>query len=98
MIRRAVARLLTVLALLAASVAWAGWVYLHTAGDPSRMPRVAHAVLDDPSARGELADAVASAGGHPPHTAPAPPPRSPPPRPAVDRGKPTPPPAVGPPP
>src|SRR4051794_41856136 len=94
MIRRAVARLLTVLALLAASVAWAGWVYLHTAGDPSRMPRVAHAVLDDPSARGELADAVASAGARPPHTAPAPPPRPRPPPPRGDGGN-TPPPAAG---
>jgi hypothetical protein len=61
MIRRAVARLLTVVALLAASVAWAGWVYLHTAGDPSRMPQIARAVLADPAARRELANAVASA-------------------------------------
>src|SRR4051812_31649240 len=61
MIRRAVARLLTVVALLAASVAWAGWVYLHTAGDPSRAPQVARAVLADPSARRELATDVTSA-------------------------------------
>ena len=61
MIRSAVARLLTALALLAASVAWAGWVYLHTAGDPSRTPQVAKAVLADPSARRELANDVASA-------------------------------------
>ena len=61
MILRTLARLVTCLALLAASGAWAGWVFLHTAGDPSRSPQIARAVLADPSARHELAGDVASA-------------------------------------
>lgn len=63
----ALARLLTTLAVLVASVAWAGWIFLHTAGDPTHDVRIAHAVLDDPTARGELAadisDSIAGATG-----------------------------------
>src|SRR5207237_7673171 len=55
MILRTLARLVTCLALLAASGAWAGWVFLHTAGDPSRSRQIARAVLADPSARHERA-------------------------------------------
>jgi hypothetical protein len=54
-VRRTVAGLVTALALLAASVAWAGWVYLHTVADPSRSDRIAHAILDNPAARSEVA-------------------------------------------
>lgn len=52
---RGFARALTGLALLCASFAWAGWIYLHTIGDPHRLERVATAVVDDPSARAEIA-------------------------------------------
>jgi hypothetical protein len=56
---RAVAGVVTALALLAASVAWAGWVYLHTVADPTRSNRIAHAILDNPTARRELAGDIA---------------------------------------
>lgn len=52
---RGFARALTGLALVCASLAWAGWIYLHTIGDPHRLERVATAVVDDPSARAEIA-------------------------------------------
>jgi hypothetical protein len=52
---RGFARALTGLALLCASFAWAGWIYLHTIGDPHRLERVASAVVDDPGARAEIA-------------------------------------------
>jgi hypothetical protein len=52
---RGFARALTGLALLCASFAWAGWIYLHTIGDPHRLERVASAVVDDPGARTEIA-------------------------------------------
>jgi hypothetical protein len=52
---RGLARALTGLALLCASFAWAGWIYLHTIGDPNRLERVATAVVDDPAARTEIA-------------------------------------------
>src|SRR4051812_15463971 len=58
MIRRTLARLVTVVALLAATAAWTGWVYLHTAGDPGRSRAVAAAVLHDPAARHDLAGDV----------------------------------------
>jgi hypothetical protein len=45
---------------LLASVAWAGWIFLHTAADPTRDARIAHAVLDDAAARGELAADIAN--------------------------------------
>jgi hypothetical protein len=52
---KALAGVVTAVAILAASVAWAGWVYLHTVADPSRSNRIAHAILDNPAARHELA-------------------------------------------
>ena len=51
MLGRTLSRLLCTLAILAASVAWIGWLFLHTAGDPTRSDRIAHAILDDPRAR-----------------------------------------------
>jgi hypothetical protein len=59
MLGRTLSRLLSTLAILAASVAWIGWLYLHTAGDPTRSDRVAHAILDDPRARSEVAADIA---------------------------------------
>jgi hypothetical protein len=52
---RGFARALTGLALLCGSFAWAGWIYLHTIGDPHRLERVASAVVDDPAALAEIA-------------------------------------------
>ena len=60
MIGRGVSRLLVTVALICASIAWTGWVILHTVADPSRSSRIAHAVFDDPEARGQLADDLAS--------------------------------------
>jgi len=59
MFGRTVARLVTTLALLAASVSWLGWVFLHTAGDPTRSDRIAHAILANPTARHEVAADIA---------------------------------------
>lgn len=56
---RRLAQFCTSLALLCASFAWAGWIYLHTIGDPQRIERVAMAVVDDPAARAELASSFA---------------------------------------
>ena len=61
MFGRTVARFLITLALLAASVAWLGWLFLHTAGDPTRSDRIAHAILDNPAARHEVAVDIADA-------------------------------------
>lgn len=60
MIGRGMSRLLVTIALICASIAWTGWVILHTVADPSRSSRIAHAVFDDPEARGQLADDLAS--------------------------------------
>ena len=60
MIGRSLARFLMTIALLCASLAWTGWVVLHTVADPTRSHRIAHAVLDDPTARGQIADDLAS--------------------------------------
>ena len=60
MIGRGTSRLLVTVALLCASIAWTGWVLLHTVADPSRSSRIAHAVFDDPEARGQLADDLAA--------------------------------------
>src|SRR5260370_580684 len=58
--RRPPPRLPTTVTLRAASVSWAGWVLLHTAGDPGRSDRIAHAVLDDPRARRDVANDIAA--------------------------------------
>ena len=55
MFGRTLARFVTTLSLLAASVAWMGWIYLHTVADPTRSDRIAHAILDDARARHEVA-------------------------------------------
>jgi hypothetical protein len=48
----------TSVALLFASLAWAGWVYLHTVGDVHRAEKVATAVLEDPDASRQLSTAI----------------------------------------
>ena len=50
--------MVTSVALLCASLAWAGWVYLHTVGDVHRAEKVATAVLDDPDASRQLSTAI----------------------------------------
>jgi hypothetical protein len=57
--RRTAPRLTVSLAILVASLAWGGWVFLHTVGDPHRAERIAHAILDDAEARDELAKPLA---------------------------------------
>ncbi|MCB1000281.1 MAG: hypothetical protein KDB40_13380 [Acidimicrobiales bacterium] len=47
------------LAVLCASLSWAGWVFLHTIGDPTRAEDVATAVLDDPRSREQIATSFA---------------------------------------
>ena len=47
-------RLLVRVAVVAASLAWAGFVFTHTIGDPHRGERIAAAVLADDAARGQV--------------------------------------------
>ena len=54
MFRRWVTWVLCLAAMVAGSVAWAGWVYLNTWADPATTTRVTNAVLDDPGARDEV--------------------------------------------
>ena len=55
-----VSRLLVRVAILAASLAWAGFVFTQTVGDPGRGERIAAAVLDDDAARAEVATPITS--------------------------------------
>jgi hypothetical protein len=59
--QRILSRLLVRLAILAASLAWAGFVFTETVGDPGRGERIAAAVLADDDARDEVAAPIASA-------------------------------------
>ena len=54
MFRRWITWVLCLAAIVAGSVAWAGWVYLNTWADPGTTTRVTNAVLDDPGARDEV--------------------------------------------
>ena len=47
------------LAIVCASLAWAGYVFLHTIGDPTRAEDIATAVLEDEGSREELASSFA---------------------------------------
>lgn len=55
MLGRMASRVLTSLALLCATLAWVGWVYLHTIGDPARSENIATAVLADPASNDQIA-------------------------------------------
>ena len=59
MLRPTITRLVTSVALICASLAWSGWVFLHSVGDPHRAERIAHAILDNPDARAEIAAPLA---------------------------------------
>src|SRR3954469_8230882 len=60
MFRRLLTSVMVTIALIAGSGAWAGWVFLHTVGDPARGRDVAKTVLADPSARREIAGAISA--------------------------------------
>jgi hypothetical protein len=53
-------RLLVRVAILCASLAWAGFVFTQTIGDPGRGERIAAAVLEDDDARAEVAAPITS--------------------------------------
>ena len=56
-----VARLILRLAIAAASLAWAGFVFTHTVGDPDRGERIAEAVLADDAARAQVVGPITAA-------------------------------------
>jgi hypothetical protein len=58
---RALSRLVVRVSIVAASLAWAGFVFTNTVGDPGRGERIATAVLDDHDARAEVVAPIASA-------------------------------------
>lgn len=58
---RILSRLLVRVAIVAASLAWAGFVFTQTVGDPGRGERIAAAVLADGDARAEVAAPITSA-------------------------------------
>ena len=59
MVRQIITRIVISVALLCGSLAWGGWVFLHSVGDPHRAERIATAILDDPAARAEIAAPLA---------------------------------------
>ncbi len=59
MVGRVLGRTLTTLGLLCATLAWTCWVYLRTVGDPTRIERIADAVLADTEARLEISSFLA---------------------------------------
>ena len=58
MFRQMITRLVVGVALIAASCAWSGWVFLHSVGDPHRAERIANAILDSSDARNEIAGPI----------------------------------------
>lgn len=58
MVRQMITRLVVGVALVAASCAWSGWVFLHSVGDPHRAERIANAILDSSDARDEIAGPI----------------------------------------
>ena len=58
MFKQSITRLVVGLALVAASCAWSGWVFLHSVGDPHRAERIATAILDSADARTEIAGPI----------------------------------------
>ena len=71
---RILSRLLVRVAIALASLAWAGFVFTQTVGDPGRGERIASAVLADPDARAEvtapITGSVMTATGVPPEHRP----------------------------
>ncbi|MCU1367040.1 MAG: hypothetical protein JWN39_2679 [Ilumatobacteraceae bacterium] len=59
LLRQIITRLVMGVALLCASFAWSGWVFLHSVGDPHRAERIANSILDSPAARAEIAAPIA---------------------------------------
>ena len=59
MLGRVASRVLTSLALLCATFAWAGWVYLRTIGDPARSEKIATAVLADEASSDQITTSFA---------------------------------------
>lgn len=57
-VRDVSARVLTVLALIAASAAWASWVFSATVLDPNRSVAIAEAVVDDPYLQDQVSNVV----------------------------------------
>ncbi len=58
MFKQSITRLVVGFALIAASCAWSGWVFLHSVGDPHRSERIATAILDSADARTEIAGPI----------------------------------------
>ncbi len=59
MLGRMASRVLASLALLCATIAWVGWVYLRTIGDPARSEDIATAVLTDEASSEQIASSFA---------------------------------------
>lgn len=59
MLGRMASRMLTSLAVLCATLAWMGWVYLRTIGDPARAEDIATAVLEDDASREQISSSFA---------------------------------------
>jgi hypothetical protein len=59
MLGRMASRVLTSFALLCATLAWAGWVFLNTIGDPARSEKIATAVLEDEASSEQIASSFA---------------------------------------
>ena len=59
MLGRMASRMLTSLAVLCATLAWVGWVYLRTIGDPARSEEIAAAILEDDASREQIASSFA---------------------------------------
>lgn len=74
MLRIILSRMLVRVAVLAASLAWGGFVFTQTVGDPGRGEEIARAVLDDDAARAEvvapITDSVMQTTGLPPDQQP----------------------------
>jgi hypothetical protein len=57
-LRPLLTRFLVSITLLFASLAWGGWVFLHSVGDPHRFEQIATSILGNTNARSEIARSV----------------------------------------
>ncbi len=57
-LRPLLTRFLVSITLLCASLAWGGWVFLHSVGDPHRFEQIATSILGSTNARSEIAKSV----------------------------------------